>query len=512
MAIEAVKTLTALGMPTLVGAVAEMDGFDHGVRVHRFLQRHDCPACRKKGRPPRRRSPDGSDAVAPEQLRELLVSPHCGVVRVVEAVPVDVTEPRVPLVLRAEVANNRFRGPDDKPFQPCSGKGTDEVGALRSALGEACERYGATAWSADLVRRCRIDELDDAVAPDDLTLFAPDQYDDLPYARWDPAAEIGWVVGRDLATGRAIWVPAVEALLGYEGTDADHLYASTSNGLAAGTSLEHATLNGLLEVIERDAFVVSWLNRLAGVRVDPFSVPHPGLRSLAEAYRRRDVALELYRLPTDVANVSVYAAIGVQVSDRAVGPGPAAVVGLGADVDDARAAARAALEVGQVRPALKARLRDPATRERRERLQRDPSTVESLEDHDLLYSHPDALPWLSFWRDQAAVGWEPPLDGSAARVAEPDDPSDHASLLAALVEALAHVGHRPVACDLTPPELADLGVRVARAVVPGFQPIHFGAREARLGGRRVVELPHRLGLRPTVAARPDLNPLPHPIS
>ncbi len=503
LAMEVVKAMTGLAAPTLVGAVLELDGIDHSRRVHRVLQRPDCPACRKKGLPPRPPRIGGDlNAVGLVQLHDLIVSPHCGIIRTLEPVPCDVTEPAIPLVVRAEVSNNRFHSADNHPFQPCSGKGVDLNTAFVSALGEACERYGATTWRHSTVRRCRLDELEsDVIAPSDLVLFAEDQYADLPFTRWDPAATIGWVTGIDAATQIATAVPAVEALLGYEGTPADHLYASTSNGLAAGRSLAQAALSAALEVIERDAFLISWFHRLPGSRIDPATVEHASVRSLTDAYRRRDVSLELYRLPTDLVEVSVYAAIGVQCGDRAVGPGPAAVVGLGAALDDRAAALKAVLEVGQIRPALKARLRDPASRERAAILLADPTAVEHLDDHDLVYSEPGALEWLSFWRDGEPQEWMDP--GS---VPENDQG------LPVLLEAITSRGHRLVICDLTPPELGALGVHVARAVIPGFQPIHFGSRQARLAGSRLYELPYKLDLRAAPASRSDLNRLPHPIS
>jgi hypothetical protein len=58
----------------------------------------------------------------------------------------------------------------------------------------------------------------------------------------------------------------------------------------------------------------------------------------------------------------------------------------------------------------------------------------------------------------------------------------------------------------------DFGVHVARAILPGFQPIHFGHGEPRLGGTRVFELPRKLGLRTDVTGPRDINPLPHPLS
>ena len=61
-------------------------------------------------------------------------------------------------------------------------------------------------------------------------------------------------------------------------------------------------------------------------------------------------------------------------------------------------------------------------------------------------------------------------------------------------------------------DVADLGVRVVRGIMPGFQPIHFGADQARLGHQRLFTAPHRWGWRDRVATRTDLNPDPHPLA
>ena len=53
---------------------------------------------------------------------------------------------------------------------------------------------------------------------------------------------------------------------------------------------------------------------------------------------------------------------------------------------------------------------------------------------------------------------------------------------------------------------------VARAIVPGFQPIHFGAAEMRLGHERLRRMPAALGLVPAPVALGDLNLDPHPLA
>ena len=74
---------------------------------------------------------------------------------------------------------------------------------------------------------------------------------------------------------------------------------------------------------------------------------------------------------------------------------------------------------------------------------------------------------------------------------------------------IAATGHRPLLCELTTPDVAELGLTVVRAVVPGYHPLVCGHRHRALGGRRLWEVPQRLG-HPGISAQRNDNPLPHP--
>jgi ribosomal protein S12 methylthiotransferase accessory factor len=305
------------------------------------------------------------------------------------------------------------------------------------------------------------------------------------------------VPARSLVTGLEVWVPLLAVHLGYEARrHTAHLFSPTSNGFAAGPTTTSAVLRGLLEVVERDAFLLSWSHRLAGVRSAAATVPDAETRSVAAAYARRGVTIDVHRLPVDSA-ATVVLAVGWS-EDR-----PAAVVGLGADLDPVVAARRAVLEVGQVRPALRARLGQPETAARLAELVEDPSRVSGLEDHDLLYADRcTAQAGLSYLRSAPREPWD--AGGGAAAA---DSPA-----LEVLVESLRRVAGDVLYVDVTTPDVADLGVRVACGIVPGFQPIHFGAQEMRLGGDRLYTFPASLGLRPGRVGRDELNLAPHPLS
>jgi ribosomal protein S12 methylthiotransferase accessory factor len=77
------------------------------------------------------------------------------------------------------------------------------------------------------------------------------------------------------------------------------------------------------------------------------------------------------------------------------------------------------------------------------------------------------------------------------------------------VDAVAKRGLEPIACDLTTPDVADLGLRVARVVVPGLHPLFMGHRNRALGGERLYSVPQLLGFDGLERGAPD-NAYPHP--
>lgn len=510
---EILKRFLAIGEATLAGKVLEFNTLTLESALHPVLREPSCPICgdvkknELKTLPAldeltRRDSPAGDLAAS----GPLLVSPRVGLVRTVHRVQKDVTEPLQPYVVRAELANHLFEADADRRSRTCSGKGFSVETARLSALGEAVERYSGSFRSSHTIlygeRRGLPGE---ALDPHALVLYAADQYAQLPYAAYRDSSILGWVEARSLVTGRLQYVPALAVFMNYPVHAPDeYLFPVTSNGLAAGPTLGAAVAAAALEVIERDAFMITWLARLEACRLRWENHPDRELVAMCQAYRRRKVEVQLYRLHTDL-NCHVFAAIAVEREPLT----PKVVVGLGADLAAHLAARKAILEVGQVRPSLRQRCRQAEMKTRMAALVADPHQVQDLEDHDLLYAAPEAYAAFAFLTDQAPqlYDWDetpPSAPGTAPMAAE--------DKLARLVADLADKGHDLLYVDLTPSDLGALHLYTARVVIPGFQPIDFGWRERRLGGTRLYQLPQQLGLASQPLARSDLNDDPHPLA
>ncbi|MBV9787885.1 MAG: TOMM precursor leader peptide-binding protein [Chloroflexi bacterium] len=507
LALEILKQSLSLSLPALTNNLLEFNALTMQTTSHPILQKPDCPVCGEKKNWIRseplmaelrqEQSPPGDLLAVDDQL----VSRKTGIVRNLMLIKQDTSEPARPLVIAAEIANHRFLEHEPKEQRMCSGKGLTSDAARISTLGEAVERYSGACWDYSEITYGRRREIDGATLdPRDLVLYNTDQYARLPYQPYTGENILGWTRGRSLVTGEQMFVPALAIYLNYDmRAPNEFLCPITSNGLATGATLADAILAATCEVLERDAFMIAWFNRMPGQRVDPLTHPDADMRELCAAYGRRNVEMRIYRVPVDHP-CHVFASVALQLDDA---DAPAVVVGLGADLDASRAARKAMLEIGQVRPTLRKRMRDPEQRRRMEELVADPHLVKTLDDHDLLYASRQAIGALDFLLKQPSE----PFDWQGNRC--------DAAPIDRLERLVAHgraEGWDLIYVNLTPPDMQKLGLYTVRAILPDFQPIHFGWKEPRLAGQRLYDLPRRLGYSAARTTPAQLNDDPHPLA
>jgi ribosomal protein S12 methylthiotransferase accessory factor len=290
-----------------------------------------------------------------------------------------------------------------------------------------------------------------------------------------------------------VFAPATLVFLAWPNPRAeDSFTAPTSNGLAAGPGLDWAILHGFYELIERDAFLITWMARLPAPKVQFGSLPALG-NSIRKHYASSGIEIQVFRMCTDLL-VHVMMAVAI---DR-TGSGPGVLVGLGCHLDPGTALLKSLLEICQVRPAEVRRYRENPPAKRLKRYQ----DVKTPEDHSAYLTVPERLGEFAFLLE----------NGCNQSISDLPDYStgNLKSDLGRCVEILREAGCRVGYADVTTPDLAGYRIRVVRTLASGLQPIHFGYAEERLGGRRLFELPKRLGFAPNVLTEADLNPCPHP--
>ena len=502
LATETLKYLLSFGQVTTAGKVLEMNTITFENTRHTILQKPDCNICQKIET---RELYSINTLMAIKQssdlgsMLDMLISPHCGIIRQEILIPKDASEPLYPLVYAAILGNYAYLPQNVFDKFSCSGKGMDDKSARISAAGEAVERYSGGIFFPAEVSYHSYNELGEkAMNPVQLVLYSQDQYKDLGYAPFDPNARIGWINGYSLLNDQMIKVPAVAAVMNYAPkTHSEYFCQTTSNGLAAGANMLNAILSAAMEVIERDAFVITWHNELPCKKIAPLTHPSSDVIDFCRAYEKAGVEIQLYLLPTDTP-CYVFMAIAVQIS----GDGPRIVSGLGAGFSAAKAARSAILEVGQVRPALKERMLLPEIQERIQILRENPQNVADIDDHNIVYAIPDHLSAFDFLFNQPLQDF----DWADTLPAEPD------KQLQILIDYCKHENTEFVYCNLTPPDMEQLGLYTAKVFMDDFQPIHFGVEQIRLGGKRLFELPKKLGFRKEFSNPTNINIHPHPLA
>ncbi|MDF5756349.1 TOMM precursor leader peptide-binding protein [Spongiactinospora sp. TRM90649] len=385
------------------------------------------------------------------------------------------------------------------------GRELDFRTAQVTAIAEALERYaGVVPGGKRTVVRGTYRELaSTALDPKSLGLYPEDRYalPGFPFVRYDDDLEIPWVWGYSFARGEPILVPECCA---YYRVPARPFVYEISNGCAIGGCLEEAILHGILELAERDAFLLTWYAR-AGVReLDLTSARDRRIPLMAERLRRTTGAsVHAFDTTTENGVPSVWV--------MAVRPGedesaPKALCAAGAGFVPERAIANGLLELA---PLVEWRTETYAEElPRIRRMLSDPDEVRSMHDHSLLNGHPAAFARMGFLFDpeRTPVAIEDSYAGSF-QPAHDDLTAD----LRATVQRFLDLGQDVIVVDQTTPEQRLGGFACVKVTIPGLLPMTFGHRTRRVDGLpRVSQVPHLLGYAPAPLRPEDLNPHPHP--
>jgi ribosomal protein S12 methylthiotransferase accessory factor len=315
---------------------------------------------------------------------------------------------------------------------------------------------------------------------------------------FDPDRAIPWVWGWSLRDRRPILVPRRIAYYS-TGTDADRFVDECSNGCASGGSLEEAILYGLLELIERDAFLLGWYGAADLTEIDVTGSATPTTRAMLDRARFLGYHVRLFDNRIDLPVPAVTA-----VAERLDG-GPGLLgFAAGASLDPDAAIEGALEEICGYLPSL------PVSHRRRqaelEAMAGDFSLVRTLRDHAELFTVPAM-------REHAHRYLEParrlPKDAVYARRRPAS--TDLLDDVRYLCDALTAPGHDVIVVDQTSPEQRMVGLHNARVIVPGLVPIDFGwSLQRALHLPRMYTAQRRGGLRPSELTAADLHRVPHP--
>jgi ribosomal protein S12 methylthiotransferase accessory factor len=308
-------------------------------------------------------------------------------------------------------------------------------------MAEAVERYSIRLHGDEQLIAGNSEDPRQCIAPDRLHFDTSTR----------PPESHHWMAAKSLISGGSKLVPAGYCYIHF----GDGWHHTSSNGCAAGETLEAAALRGLLELVERDAVAIWWYSRSRRPAVE---VDLSG--GLADALQSRGRRVFVLDLTTDFG-IPVMAAISARLDGGDVVIGTAAAPSVSEAVESAM-----------------------------------------LEALVLLPDSGSAETPFARWRRTASLKrspWLTPAESSLATPIHPGIPKEPTLCLKYAVSRAAQLGLEPLVVDMTRPET---GLPVARVITPGlrFWKPHFAPG-------RLFTVPLSLGWRRRMRAC-DLNPVP----
>lgn len=369
-----------------------------------------------------------------------------------------------------------------------------------SALGEALERYASGVYRTEHLIRATLQKLGpSALDPRELPLGSQLEYDKskgkiFPF---NPSRAIEWALGRSLTTQEIRYVPACAVYVPYKfPSRKDVILRPISTGLGAGSTPSQALTAGLLEIIERDAFAITWLNRLEVPTIDLQSLPDGPAKVIFDRLTNAGITVLCKETTTDVGIPAVL------LSSRQEDPKHGLIVAhstrAGLNLVDCIQGALEELEQSRdaIRHWISTRGVPPAD-----------GPLRTIEDFFSYYCHVDRLLKLEFLgKGPMKMITQQDIQTSQAGTGD----IDWDSCLAEIVRCLDAAGYEPIGVDITPIDVLECGVRVARAIVPGLQPVAFSCDFRYLGSKRAFVAPVAMGLRDEPIKERELNLDPQP--
>ncbi|MFJ9896666.1 TOMM precursor leader peptide-binding protein [Streptomyces sp. NPDC091280] len=486
---------------------------DLSLTRHTFLPDPLCPVCgtlpddtaaRAEISPLPRPKPSVRSARVGELSEALLTERYVDAETGVVAPPKGLRDSLLPLA-EAVLTEYGYRG------EAGFGRARDFASCRTTAVAEALERLGGQwPWGKRTTVRGSYAELAaDALDPRSLGLFPAERYrePDCPYQPFTEDVVVSWVWAYSFRRARPVLVPQTYAYYRTAwqptaGAAPDKPFTfEISNGCALGGCVEEAILHGILEVVERDAFLMTWYARMPVPEVDLSRAPDPRIGLVVERMERTGYRLRVF----DTTLTEAIPAFWVLAQDTTGDDTRPRVVCTSGSALDPAAAVLTAL--GELAPIVEQETRRyPAEAERARRMAADPDLVRVMTDHSLCNATPEAFERFSFLLSgDRRTGWE--------RLGRRPWPG-HADLRDDLTEAVDRMlagGMDVVVVDQTSPLHEAAGLSCVKVIAPGALSMTFGQQNRRTTGLpRLREVPHRLGLASRPLTDADLNPHPHP--
>jgi ribosomal protein S12 methylthiotransferase accessory factor len=432
------------------------------------------------------------------QLKEILpflLDEETGIIESLEEMPRQTDMPDI-FYYKALVANTGAISnlPNELPIT--AGTSLNKDRAMAKAIGEAIERYCAAIYSRDnMTWGCYSELKKKAVHPAQLRLFTSEQLDSKGFTLKGFTTEtpVWWTMAQQLKNGTEILIPAGFIYCPYFFDKNQGEFAiceMMSTGLASHISFQAAALNGILEVIERDNFMLTWCFKIAHPQIALDSLTDSHL-NLLNAFRKQGYSIKVLHAKFETGVSTIICVM--KGNNSANVP---FIVSCATHLNPVHGITKCLEELALMERFCKRAMISSSF------LKSTPANekVSSLVDHIYYWLNPDRLDHANF------------LISSKKEVALKDlanhEQGDVQLDLKELSNRIHRCGFDLYASDITTEDIESLGLKVVRILIPDLMPLNTSHRNLALGSNRFTSFRNKMN----VDSSTLINTFPHPFA
>jgi len=360
--------------------------------------------------------------------------------------------------------------------------------ALIRALGETIERFSLSKSNGEKIIYKSFRELikskKSALNPKTLVLHSHKKN----FADNLDSRKFHWVEGKNLSSNKKILVPAQSIYVPYVHQNSEPtLSFPISTGAAAGTSLTDALYSGICEVVERDSFMIAYLNKISSPHVDLPSMSDNTIRDILQTFTRYNLELIVLDLTTNL-QIPAFAAI---ILDR-TGVGPSVSVGLKAGFNITDTIIGAIEESQMVRFYARNRISSKESFNKTK-------VIRTIEDRASFWFPTLMIKELDFWVTKK---------GASKKIVPQFSASG--DYLEKTVALLSQKGIDIIYVDITDKIVKEYGFTVVKVIIPRLQPLYLDEMYPLMQNDRIYKTPVEMGYFQKPKRKSELNKISHP--
>lgn len=376
------------------------------------------------------------------------------------------------------------------------GHGRTVAESILPALAETLERHSLCTWDPRRFIYASYKELKaaGAVDPQTFVVYSGSQLKEKTFNQsiCDENTKLHWINADSVTDQRTCYIPAQTVFLNFEGEYSDEVVfgPSTTNGAAAAATREEAVYKGLCENIERDGFLIYWLNTRAPQVVD--IADHPILGPILNQIKRYGIDIYILDTRTELQIPSFCAVVIDRLGSKSVS------VSAGAGLEVERVLEKLLWDsISHLHFETQEHLKE-------KEIQTEKKHPQTFEDRKILWSSQDMVKAIDFF----VAGKHIPLETIVNTIDKSIVTSAHRKLKY-VVDALKAQHMEAFIVDVSSPEARSERLSVVQTVVPALIPMYFNEDKKPLGVKRLFTVSEfNAGTEKKLEV--DLNSTPHP--